>query len=321
LPKIPESTHFSLQEIAPGVYAAIGTRAGFGVSNAAIIDLGGETLVLDTMNSMAAGADLRQAAEALFGRPVGRLVISHPHGDHWKGNGAFGPETRILSSAATKADLGSQAKQVRAYQVDPSIYDDVLRGYRERLEMEEDARWRAGLEWSIARIEHELAELPDFVMRLPNEIFEGAQVFEGSQRRVELVHVGAVHSKDDCYLVLPEDGVIFLADLGFFKELPVMRDCDVDAWRAQLDSLLESEHELLVPGHGLVGGKAELAEQRGYLDHLEEKVRQALAQTGEEAAKAVEPGPPYDGWLTGQMGRLEGDVAYFMDYLKDKQTL
>lgn len=316
--RIPQSPHFTLHELADGVYAAISTREGFAVSNAAIIDLGGETLMLDTMNSMAAGADLRRAAEALFGRPVGTLVISHSHGDHWKGNGAFGPETRILSTAATKTALESQAEQVRAFQADPSIYEDALRGYRERLAIEEDARWRTGLKWSIARVEHELAELPDFVMRLPDDTFEGDQVFDGDLRQVELVHVGAAHSKDDSYLVLPEDGVLFLSDLGFFKELPVMRDCDVDAWRTLLDSLLESQQEILVPGHGPLGGKVELAEQRGYLDQMEEGVRAAQAQGGKDTARTVVPGDPYDKWLDGQMARLEGDIEYFIKYLQDK---
>lgn len=310
------SPHFTIQELAPGVYAALAKPDGMAFANAAIIDLGGETLVLDSMNSQAAGADLRRAAEELFGRPAAWLLVSHPHGDHWKGNGAFGPETRILSTAATRSDIERQAEELRQLQADPGPYAAALHESRRRLESEKDPRWRIGLERSVARMQHELDELPDFQIRLPDEVIKDGHTFAGKQRRAQVVHLGAVHSKDDSYLVLPDDGLVFLADLGFFGELPVMMHCDVDAWRAQLDEFMGGEYETFVPGHGDVGGKAQLAEQRAYLDHLEVKVRAALEQDGDAAARSVEPDAPYDAWLDGQMARLEGNVEYFIHYLQ-----
>jgi glyoxylase-like metal-dependent hydrolase (beta-lactamase superfamily II) len=316
VPKIPDSNHFTLQELAEGVYVAIAKPEGLAFANAAIIDLGGETLVLDSMNSQAAGADLRRAAEALMGRPVARLLVSHPHGDHWKGNGAFGFETRILATKQTRKLLEAEAAQTRALWGDPSSYHNALASYRQRLETERDPRWRTGLERSVRRVEHALSEIPDFVIRMPDETIKNKKTFKGSRRRARLVHLGAVHSRDDSYLVLPDDDLVFLADIGFFGELPVMVHCDVDAWRRQLDVFMDSGYETFVPGHGEVGGKAQLAEQRAYLDHLEEQVHAALAQGGAEAARAVEPGPPYVSWLDGQMARLEGNIDYFIDYLK-----
>ena len=298
------------------MYVASARPDGMALANAAIIDLGGETLVLDSMNAQAAGADLRRAAESLFGRPVSQLLVSHPHGDHWKGNGAFDFDTRILATKQTRELLKDEAAGERALWEDPSPYHQALAGYRERLKNEPDSRWRTGLERSVKRVEHALAEIPDFVIRMPDATIKNKHTFKGSRRRAQVIHVGAVHSKDDSYLVLPDDGLVFLADLGFFGELPVMMHCDVDAWRRQLDALQAGGYETFVPGHGPVGGKAQLAEQRGYLDHLEDKVRQALAQGGEAAARKVEPGAPYTSWLDGQMARLEGDIDYFIKYLQ-----
>src|SRR5512138_2130610 len=95
------SDHFSLHELARGVYAAIATIGGAGIGNAAILDLGGRTLVFDTGMTPRAGRDLRLAAEQLTGRTPELVVNSHYHNDHIWGNQAFGPESLFISTAET----------------------------------------------------------------------------------------------------------------------------------------------------------------------------------------------------------------------------
>lgn len=306
--KLSQVIHYDIEQLAEGVYAAIARPEGMAFSNAAIVDLGGETLVMDTGEYMESGAELRQAAEGLFGRPVANLAISHHHGDHWKGTAAFGAETRVLGSQATLETMQAAAKELEGLQVDPGELEAELAAKKERLSGEEDPRWRMGLERSIRGREHELATLADFEVRLPDEVFEGGLTLEGTKRRAELVQVGRAHSRDDSYLVLPDDGITFLADLGFFGELPVMRDCNLEAWRAQIDAILAGRADSLVPGHGPVGGKAELAALRDYFSEMEGKVRAALGAGGKEAARAVEPGAPFAAWLVGGMGRLEENI-------------
>ena len=52
-----------IERVADGVYAAIAEEGGVATGNAGFVDLGGETLVFDTHVSLAAGRDLRRAAE------------------------------------------------------------------------------------------------------------------------------------------------------------------------------------------------------------------------------------------------------------------
>lgn len=312
------SPHFNLQKLAKGVYAAIGTPDGLAYSNAAIIDTGDETLVLDCFETLAAARDLRHAAENLFRRPVAKLIISHPHSDHWNGNAAFDKRTTILSTRSTYASIDEEAGELPALKADPGEYTDWLRERREQLRTEPDVRWRANLENSIRRVEHELETLPEFEIRLPDEVFEGDQDFSGPGRRVQLVQAGAVHSASDSYLVLPDDGLVFLADIGFFGQQPFMAFCDLDAWRAQIDFHLNSEYEAFVPGHGEVGGKEELRQQWAYMDMLERLVREALAAGGEEVARRVEPEAPFSAWLMGAMSRLEANIGYMIKYVQGK---
>ncbi|MCI4365991.1 MAG: MBL fold metallo-hydrolase, partial [Thermoplasmata archaeon] len=80
------SRHFQTERLAPGVFAAIATPSGFGLCNAAIVDLGGATVVFDSMLTPMAGADLARAATRCTGRPPTWVVNSHWHGDHIWGN-------------------------------------------------------------------------------------------------------------------------------------------------------------------------------------------------------------------------------------------
>ena len=61
-----ESPHFHVQELAQGMFACVHKSGGGAYSNAGIVDLGDQTLVIDAFDSMAAGRDLRQTAEELL---------------------------------------------------------------------------------------------------------------------------------------------------------------------------------------------------------------------------------------------------------------
>jgi hypothetical protein len=68
-PQPPRSKHFKLEELAPGVWAAIhNDKYGHAICNAGIVDLGNNTVVLDPFITTEAARDLKKAAEHLTGR-------------------------------------------------------------------------------------------------------------------------------------------------------------------------------------------------------------------------------------------------------------
>jgi len=67
-PKQFSSPHFKIEELAEGVFAVLGEREGLCHSNAAIIDLGEQTLVFDTLTLPSYGDDLAKACRELTGR-------------------------------------------------------------------------------------------------------------------------------------------------------------------------------------------------------------------------------------------------------------
>ena len=84
---------------------------------------------------------------------------------------------------------------------------------------------------------------------------------------------------------VPSANVVFAGALCSFGVTPLAFDGDPAAWADQLDALLELGR-VIVPGHGPVGGEAELREQQAYL-------RACVAARGEPTALAS---GPWDAW-------------------------
>lgn len=300
---LPTSEHFELRQVAEGVYAA------FAFSNAGIIDLGGQTLIFDTFEVPAAGQDLRAAAEHVTGRPATYVVISHAHSDHWCGNQAFDPSVPIITAPTIRQEMPASITWLQELKEDPSELAAEIEADRESLKAETDPRQRASLERSIVRMGQVLEFLPTLELRFPNLTFDGKLRFHGTKRVAELLSVAPGHTACDAYLVLPEDRIMFMGDLGFLQSQPFMVYSDPPAWAAWLEETERSGIEVFVPGHGPLGTKDDLALQRQYMGLLEDLVGQVIREGGtvEDAVARPLP-PPFDAWLHGGMARWEANV-------------
>jgi glyoxylase-like metal-dependent hydrolase (beta-lactamase superfamily II) len=314
--QVRESKHFDLIPLAEGVYACIHKTGGAASSNAGIIDLGDRTLVVDAFNTVAAGRDLRATAEALFGRPVSTLVLTHFHDDHWVGASAFDAATLFFASEPTRAACFEEAAELVEGFKDRAAWEAALHKAEAQLETETDERVRVGLVDGISRTRYTLAEMADFKPRSADVAFAGTMTFHGANRAVEVRSLGRGHSVDDVAVLLPQDGVAFVGDIGFFGTQPFMASCDIDLYRKQLRFFLDSDFRLLVPGHGGVGGRPEVEQELAYFDVLEDLVGKVVKKGGTlEAASQIALPPPFDRWLFGGMSRFAGNVRYMYTHL------
>lgn len=307
----PISEYFELQQVAQGVYAAIVPQGGVAIGNAGIVDLGGRTIIFDTFETPKAAQDLRRAAEHLTARPASYVINSHAHPDHWFGNQVFN-ETVIVATPPTREHMAAFAENVRASQEDPTEMEDFVRQERARLEAETDAARRALIERSIARWQAHLEVLPTLELRFPDLVFEGKLTLHGTQRTVELVTFGPGHTGGDCFLLLPQDRLVFLGDLGFFGRQPFMADCEPEAWRKHLAEVEGWQIDTFVPGHGPVGSKADLVLQRQYIALLEKQVAEGVA-AGQPVEALLERRlpAPFDGWsVDGRPQEINVQVLY-----------
>jgi cyclase len=267
------------------------------------------TLILDTFETPLAAEDLRAAAEDLTGRPATCVIISHAHADHWCGNQVFGPQVPIITSHTIREEMPTAIGWLQELKENPVEVEQAIKETRERLEIEPDERWCISLELSITRMERWLDVLPDLEFRFPDLTFTGKLLFHGAQRTAELLEVVPGHTANDVYLLLPEDRIAFMGDLGFFDCQPFMVFCDPRAWVAHLEEMEASDVETFVPGHGPLGTKADLDLQRRYIITLQELVKEAIQDglTAEETLLRSLP-EPFDAWLHGGMARWEANV-------------
>jgi glyoxylase-like metal-dependent hydrolase (beta-lactamase superfamily II) len=309
--RLVESTHFAVKPLASGVYACIHKPGGAAYSNAGLIDLGDRTLVVDAFRTLAAGRALRQTAEALFERPSDTIILTHAHSDHWIGASAFDASTTLMASKTTRRVCMEWGEKIMEDLQNPTEWQEWLKEIEARLRIEQDERVRAGLANNITLISYALAEMAEYQPRYADQTYEDGVVFKGSQRNAELCSLGRGHSEDDAVLLLPQDGVAFIGDIGFFDTQPFFGYCDIASYRKQLLYFLDSPFQVLVPGHGPVGDKDDIALQLKYMDVMEDLVGKVAQRGGsfEEALQIALPGP-FDKWLTGGMERFAVNVRY-----------
>ena len=252
-------THADLVEAGGGVHAAIARPDRLAVGNAAIVDLGGETLVVDTHISFSAAGELGEAAEEATGRPASLAFNTHWHADHVLGNAQFAGST-IVSTTRTReliATVGVERLRSR------------LDALEEELPAEIERLRAAGDQEGARLLEREAPELRTVTHRLPDETFERERDFG----RARALTYGGGHTESDAFLLVPDAGVLVAGDLVVVAMQPSSGHGDPRSWAEILDRMLELDWDTCVPGHGPVCGRDVLPLLRDYQLALDEAVR------------------------------------------------
>jgi glyoxylase-like metal-dependent hydrolase (beta-lactamase superfamily II) len=106
-------------------------------------------------------------------------------------------------------------------------------------------------------------------------------------QKVELIYVAPSHSSGSILVYLPVEKVLFAGDVLFTGFHPFMGDGDIDGWVRTLDYIESLDVEKIVPGHGPVSGKKDVADMRSYLLAFDKKARE-LAAGSEDIEYIVE---------------------------------
>jgi cyclase len=184
------------------------------------------------------------AAVTALALPIRRLVLTHAHIDHVGGTRGF-PNAAVYGSQQTS---------------------DLLEG-----DMPIDA-YKAFMPAFAAGFD-ELAELGT---RQVTHIVTGPAQLTA---RVEVLPALG-HTSGDVMALVADADVLFAGDLCFFGVTPLAFQGDPDTWAAMLDVVTDLA-DVIVPGHGPVGGEAEVRELQTYLRHC--------------VAGTIPPGP-WDSW-------------------------
>ncbi len=131
--------------------------------------------------------------------------------------------------------------------------------------------------------------LPEgLVLTPPTETFTGEMYLYLGDMTLELRSDGG-HCPGELSVFIPEHGVLFTGDNVFNGRTPYIADADIPKWLEVLTRLHAMGPEVVIPGHGPIGGKEILIQQRdwleAFLDLAQDCLRKGIGV--EEAADKV----------------------------------
>ena len=270
-----DTKHFFLQQLAPGVWAAIqNDKGGHAISNAGIIDLGNKTLVFDAFMNPDAAVELKHTAEQLTQHPVSFVINSHYHDDHIRGNQVFVPGAAIVSTEWTKNEM-KKAEAEELEWLRKNIGKSLEKAKQELRsasanEKEEAVMWLGYYE-GIAQ------SLPILKTTLPDVTFKDSLWIHGSKRSVLLLECKNCHTASDVVMILPKDGIAFMGDVLFVRRHPWFGDGNTESLKEHLESFYTNGSlGQFVPGHGPVAGKEALQTLINYINDLQHLATEAV---------------------------------------------
>ena len=298
----PASTeHFSVEKLAEGVYAVI-QNDPLGLANHAnSVFIVGErdVIVVDSQFTLERTREVLAAIRAVTSKPVGMLINTHWHDDHFFGNQVYKeafPGLEIVSHPLTKADLEGVAVENRSNEAAGAA--DALKRFKTAIAtrvaldgspMSDDEK--AAYQSTVAIGQEWLDDTKVFQNTLPTKTFERRMVAKSGTRTVELRHFAPAVSRGDVAVWLPKEKILVAGDL-VDNPVPFAYRADVDGWIASLDSLTALNADVVVPGHGKImrGSSSNIPVLRGYLVSLREQTRKGAAdgKTLEQTRQAID---------------------------------
>ncbi len=93
---------------------------------------------------------------------------------------------------------------------------------------------------------------------------------------LKLIHPGPAHTDGDLYVYIPKWRIIITGGLVSNRIIPFLGDSNIESWINALVEMDDLDAEVIVPGHGPVGGKPIVTQMKHYLMELKRFVNDAL---------------------------------------------
>jgi glyoxylase-like metal-dependent hydrolase (beta-lactamase superfamily II) len=108
--------------------------------------------------------------------------------------------------------------------------------------------------------------------------FADRMTIELGGKTVELIYPGRSHSDNLIVMRFPEQRAVFTVDFISVKRLPYqdLADSYFPDWIEAIKQVESMDFDILVPGHGPLGTKADAIDHRQYLEDLHDAVLQAV---------------------------------------------
>lgn len=239
----PKPDLHKLEKLADNIYCIYGEGGNIGL----IVTEKNAILIDDQFAPLVPG--LLKVVKSVTDKPIKYLINTHHHGDHTGGNIALAKQVQVIVAHAN---------------------------VRHRMELAQaklEPAKRGGLP------ELTFGELDPKVRSVLAIHLDGTEI--------HLAHFGPGHTDGDVLVGLPDAHVMHLGDL-FFNGLTPYIDLggggSLAGMIANLDAVLAflPEDSKVIPGHGPVGGKKDVARSRDFLKAVQKHIQANPAKTGKE---------------------------------------
>ncbi|MDH3256240.1 MAG: MBL fold metallo-hydrolase [Nitrospinota bacterium] len=109
-----------------------------------------------------------------------------------------------------------------------------------------------------------------------NLAFEKKLELKLGKYHLKLIHPGPAHTDGDLYIYIPKWRTLITGGLVFNRIIPFLGDSYIESWLHALREMENLDAEVIVPGHGAVGGKPIVTQMKHYLMELKRFVNDAL---------------------------------------------
>ncbi len=275
---MPPSWNRELRQLAPNVYAYTqggGPTANMaGVSNTGMIAGQDFLMAIDATQGPLPARGFISAAKQATGKDFGRLINTHHHGDHVNGNQFF-PHAEILGHPYCRQEC------LKAVATTPKMWQPTS---------------------GMADVDEERKLVP------PSVTFKDDLTYFIGGTEVQFKFAGPAHTWGDLMAYLPQYKILFAGDVAFFYVAPYANNSYISKWIDMCNTIAGWDVDVIVPGHGPIGSKKELAEMANYFKVLgvEARKRYDAKMTPGAAAAEIRLGR-FDNWMGPE--RLLMDVV------------
>lgn len=256
-----------LHPVAPGVWAWLQPNGGLGESNAGLVVGREEALLIDSLWDLKLTRRMLDAIDREVEQPITTLVNTHSDGDHIWGNQIVGAARIIATDATAKTFYRERPEVLRLARAAGAVVGQLRRLGLPGIPAQPSFEERAFAPFDFAGI----------TLVPPTETFSGELMLETGGRRVRLLEVGPAHSAGDLIVWIPDALTVFSGDIVMHGGIwPVMWSGPIANWITGLDTVLELNPAVVVPGHGPIGTVDDVRQMRTLMAWIDEHATERL---------------------------------------------
>jgi len=115
---------------------------------------------------------------------------------------------------------------------------------------------------------------------IPDITFSSRMTIELGGKKLELIYPGKSHSDNCIAMFFPAEKTVFVVDFITVNRLPYreLNNSYMPDWIKAIETVESLDFDILAPGHGEMGNKADAAKHREYLQDLQKAVSNAIEE-------------------------------------------